>query len=177
MCRFITIGVENVAEAKKIFADYTVWGNTNKSFISEIPTKHKMLWVTDEQCSCAFYSIPYDPEKDAEKLKKKFSKPKYRKKWTAERIDREVKEILSRTKQNGGLNFHLFSCVQNYSINFGNCYLHVGWYDGDQTKDDIKIEDRVSVAINLSELTANDICENILYKFYKSKHNNHMQMD
>jgi hypothetical protein len=166
MCRFISIAVENVEEAKRLFAGYTVWANENKSFKSELPPQFGTLWVTDGHCSCDFYSDPYDPENEAQKLRKRFSKLKYKKKgWSEERIEREVKQILGKPKQEGGLSSLLFSCIQHYTKNIGSCYFHVGWYDGDQTKQGLRIVDYANVSINSGSVNASDIDEDVLYKF------------
>ncbi len=110
------MAVEDHGEAKTIFSGYNLLGNANKSFNIEAPSGFKALWVTDAHCSCAFYSEPYDPEVEAKKLRKRFSKTKYRKKgWTQERIDREVEYILRiRPKDEGGLSMLLFQCLQKY---------------------------------------------------------------
>jgi len=168
MCRFISIAIEDVDEAKRFFAGYTVWENENKSFKSEVPPQYGTLWVTDGHCSCDFYSDPYNPESEAQKLRKRFSKPKYKKKgWSEERIESEVKKILSKPKQEGGLSSLLYSCIQNYTKAIGCCYFHVGWYDGDQTKQGLNIVERSNVPINSSSVNASNISENVLYKFTK----------
>ncbi len=91
MCRFISIAVEDEREAKRIFGGYSLWKNDNKSFISEVDTKFKTLWVTGGHCSCELYSYPYDPVAEAEKCKRKYSRSKYRKKGCPEeKIERDA---------------------------------------------------------------------------------------
>ena len=166
MCRFISIAVEDANEAKKIFAGYTVWDNENKSFKSEVPQQYNTLWVTDGHCSCDFYSDPYDPEKEANKLRRRFSKPKYKKKgWSKERVEREVEQILNKPKKEGGLSALLFSCIQTYTNNIGSCYFHVGWYNGDQTKQGLNITEHSKVSISNDSFNSNSVNENVLYKF------------
>ena len=166
MCRFISIAVEDVEEAKKIFAGYTVWGNENKSFKSEIPQQYNTLWITDGHCSCDFYSDPYDPENEAQKLRKRFSKPKYKKKgWSQERIEREIEHILNKPKEECGLSTSLFLCIQSYTKSIGSCYFHVGWYSGDQTKQGLNIVERSKVSVRTGSFNANDVNENVLYNF------------
>ena len=166
MCRFISIAVEDPEEAKRIFPGYTVWDNENKSFKSKVPQKYKALWVTDGHCSCDYYSDPYDPENEAQKLKKRFSKPKYKKKgWSEERIEREIKHILSKPKEEGGLSSLLFLCIQNYTKTVGSCYFHVGWYNGDQTKQGLDINERTKVSLSAGPFKSNDVNENVLYEF------------
>lgn len=166
MCRFISMAVEDVAEAKRTFAGYVLWGNENKSFKSEVPAKFETLWVTDGHCSCGFYSKPYDPEVEKEKLSKRFSKPKYRKKgWSPERIEREVEYILKKPKAEGGLSGPLFSCLQSYTSEVGCCYFHMCWYSGDQDKQGLRIDGRLKVSINSGAVGATEIHENVLYIF------------
>lgn len=168
MCRFISIAVENVKEAERIFADYNVWKNDNKSFDSEIPSKHNALWITDGQCSCNFYSDPYNPKKEERKFRKKFSK----KGWPSERKDKEVRKNLNKLKHEGGLNSELYSCIQNYTNNVGDCYLHIGWYDGDQTIENINIIEHTEISSNSTFFDSNNIIENVLYRFTNKAHDN-----
>jgi hypothetical protein len=166
MCRFISMAVENVAEARRIFAGYALWDNENKSFKSEVPAKFEMLWVTDGHCSCGFYSKPYDPIVEKEKLIKRFSKPKYRKKgWSPERIEREVEAILNKPKVEGGLSRPLFSCLQSYTSEAGCCYFHMGWYSGDPDRQGLRIDKRLNVTISSGAIGAVEIYENVLYEF------------
>ncbi len=166
MCRFISIAVENSKEAISIFAGYEVWENENKSFKFEVPINCHALWVTDGHCSCDLYSEAYDPEVEAQKLRKRFSKPKYKKKgWSQERIEREIKHILNRPIKKGGLSMPLFSCIQRYTKNTGNCYFHVGWYSGDQTKQGLSIFERKNISLSGGAFTESEVKENTLYKF------------
>ena len=161
------MAVEDKGKAKRIFVGYNLWDNENKSFKTEVAAEFDKLWVTDAHCSCAFYSEPYDPEVEVEKLKKRFSKPKYRKKgWTQERIDREVERILRiKSKDEGGLSKPLFHCLQNYVKEIGSCYFHIGWYSGDQTKQGLKIDEYSKVSISSGSINASEIYENVLYTF------------
>lgn len=166
MCRFISIAVKDAGEAKNIFAGYQVWENQNSSFSSEIPPEYYPLWVTDGLCSCDFYSDPYNPEYEAQKLKKKFSKPKYKKKgWSHERIEREIENILSKPFAKGGLSLPLFICIKKYTKSSGNCYFHVGWFNGDQTKQGLNIVERKKVSVSAGEFEENEVNENTLYEF------------
>jgi hypothetical protein len=166
MCRFISIAVEDTEVAKSIFAGYNVWDNENKSFKSEIPPQYHPLWVTDGHCSCGFYSEPYDPEYESQKLRKKFSKPKYKKKgWSQERIEREIEHIMRKQKEKGGLSSLLFSCIEAYTKNAGSCYFHIGWYSGDQTKQGLNIADRKKVTLSSGSITESEVNENTLYEF------------
>ncbi len=166
MCRFISIAVEDSREAKTIFTGYKVWENVNKSFGSEVPSHYHSLWVTDGHCSCDFYSDPFDPENEAKKYRKRFSKPKYRKKgWSQERIEREIEHILNKPVKKGGLSTPLFSCIESYTINIGSCYFHVGWYSGDQTRQGISIIERKKVSASGGVFTENEVNENTLYEF------------
>jgi len=166
MCRFISIAVEDTVEAKRYFAGYSVWDNDNKSFKSEVPSHYNALWVTNGHCSCDLYSNPSDPDKEAEKLRKRFSKPKYKKKgWSQERIDREINHILKKPKNEGGLSAMLFSCIHNYTNEIGSCFFHVGWYNGDQTKQGLNIVKRAKLSIERDSFNANNVNENVLYEF------------
>ncbi len=167
MCRFISIAVEDEREAKRIFGGYSLWKNDNKSFISEVDTKFKTLWVTDGQCSCNLYSYPYDPVAEAEKYRKKFSRSKYRKKgWTEEKIEREVKFILNRkSKDKGGLSESLFYSLHHYVKEVGCCYFHLGWYSGDQNRQGINIHERPEIRLSSGSVEASEISEDVLYKF------------
>ncbi len=166
MCRFISIAVEDTKHAKRIFAGYTVWENENKSFKTEIPLKFSAPWLTDGHCSCDLFSNPYDPENEAQKLRKRFSKPKYKKKgWSQERIEREIENILKKPKEKGGLSTILFSCIQSYTKEVGSCYFHIGWYSGDQTKQGLNIIERSKVSVESGLFNANNIEENVLYQF------------
>ena len=166
MCRFISIAVEDKDAAKRIFAGYSLSENENPSFKKEIPEHYQALWVTDSLCSCAFYMEPYDPKSEAEKLIKKVSKPKYKKKgWSKEKIEREVAQLLGRPKAGGGLSKPLFECVRVYAKTCGDCYWHIGRYAGDQTKEGVRIMDRVVVELGSDSVEAEDIDENVLYRF------------
>lgn len=166
MCRFISIAVEDVEKVKKVFAGYRVWENENKSFKSEIPAQYHPLWVTDGHCSCDFYADPFNPENEAQKLRKRFSKSKYKKKgWSQERIEREIGHILNKPIQKGGLSTPLFSCIESYTKSTGSCYFHIGWYSGDQTKQGLNITERKKVSVTGEAITENEVNENILYEF------------
>lgn len=166
MCRFISIAVEDAEEAKKIFAGYSVWDNENKSFKPEIPSQYHLFWVTDGHCSCGFYSDPYDPEYESRKLRKKYSKQKYKKKgWSQERIEREIEHIMSKPKEKGGLSPLLFSCIEAYIKSKGSCYFHIGRYSGDQTKQGPNITDRKKVSVSSGAIAENEVNENTLYEF------------
>ena len=109
---------------------------------------------------------PYDPKSEAEKLIKKVSKPKYKKKgWSKEKIEREVAQLLGRPKAGGGLSKPLFECVRVYAKTCGDCYWHIGWDAGDQTKEGVRIIDRVGFEVGSDSVEAEDIDENILYRF------------
>jgi hypothetical protein len=166
MCRFISIAVEDAYEAKRFLVGYEIWENENKSFKSAVPPHFGTLWVTDGNCSCGLYSDPYDPKNEADKLRKRFSKQKYKKRgWTEERIEQEIKQILRRPKDEGGLSSQLFSCIQNYTKIAGSCYFHVGWYSGDQTMQGLNILEYAKVSINSGSFNAGDIIEYVLYEF------------
>lgn len=166
MCRFISIAVEDKEAAKRIFVGYSIEKNENIWFKREVPENFDTLWVTDTHCSCAFYSEPYDPDLEAEKIKKKFCKPKYKKRgWTEERIHREVAQILNRPKIRGGLSESLFHCLRLFTKESGHCYFHIGWYTGDQTKQRLTIEERIGLEIASEKFDANDIYENMIYTF------------
>ncbi len=166
MCRFISIAVEDLKEAKRIFAGYQVWENENKSFKSEVPQHYHSLWVTDGLCSCDLYSEPYDPEIKAQKLRKRFSKSKYKKKgWSQERIEKEIEHILNRPIKKGGLSAPLFSCIESYTKSSGSCYFHVGWYSGDQTKQGLSIFEQKNVSLSGETFNECEVNENTLYIF------------
>ena len=166
MCRFISIAVEDSKEAKSIFAGYQVWENENKSFKSEVPPHYHSFWVTDGHCSCDLYSEPFDPDIEAQKLRKRFSKSKYKKKgWSQERIDKEINYILNRPVKKGGLSKLLFSCIESYTKSSGSCYFHIGWYSGDQTKQGINIFEQKYVSLSDGAFNEGEVNENILYKF------------
>lgn len=166
MCRFISIAVEDVEEAKRIFAGYQVWENENKSFSLEIPLEYHALWVTDGHCSCGFYSEPYNPEQEAQKLRKRFSKPKYKKKgWSQERIEKEIENILRKPNAKGGLSAPLFASIENYTKHSGSCYFHVGWFSGDQIKQGLNIVERIKVTVGGGLFNENDVKEDTLYEF------------
>ena len=158
---------KNREEAKKIFAGYSLWESENKSFRSEVYSEFETVWVTDAHCSCHFYSEPYDSIMEAEKLRKKFSKPKYRKKgWSQERIEREIEHILKKpSKENGGLSEPLFYCIKTYTKEIGHCYFHIGWYSGNQNMQALKIEARSERSISSDTFKASEIDEDVLYTF------------
>ncbi len=166
MCRFISIAVKEENQAKLIFTGYSLWSNQNKSFGREVPNDFEKLWVTDAYCSCAYYTDPFDPEMEAEKLRKKLSKPKYKKKgWTAERVEREVEKILTKKSNAGGLSEPLYDNLRKYVSEVGSCYFHVGWYTGDQSKQRININERLSLNMASGSILASEINEDVLYTF------------
>ena len=167
MCRFISMAFEDKIEAKKIFAGYSLWDSENNSFRLEVPSVFNAVWVTDAHCSCDFYSEPYDPIMAAEKIKKRFSKPKYRKKgWSQERIEREVEHILKKpSREVGGLSEPLYHCIKTYIQEIGSCYFHIGWYSGDQNKQGLKINERSEHSISSGSFKASEINEDVLYIF------------
>ena len=157
---------EDKSEAKNIFSGYTILDCKNIVFISEVNPHFDTVWVTDGHCSCSLYSEPYDPVLAAEKLRKKFTKPKYRKKgWSEDRVEREVERILKTSKIEGGLSSLLFQCIQTYTKTIGMCQMHVGWYSGDQNEEGISIYERLDFPINTNIEKANEIYENVLYTF------------
>jgi len=164
MCRFISMAFEYKEEAKRIFGGYKVWDNENQAFNLEVPTDYASLWITDGHCSCCYYTYPYDPEKDADKLRKRYRKKK--KGWSAERIEQEVaKTISSRNKENGGLSDPLFACIKDYVREAGPCYFHIGWFSGDQTKQGIKFRGRQAQTLATGEFGAENVLEDVLYRF------------
>ena len=166
MCRFISTAVEDEGAAKRIFAGYSLWKNENESFKTEVGSAFKTMWLTDAHCSCAFYTSPYDPEAEAVKFRKKFTKPKYRKRgWTQERIEREEEHILKRSMEKGGLSESLFHCLQRYATEVGRCYFHIGWYSGDQNRQGLKIDERSEVLISSGSVNASEVYEDVFYTF------------
>ena len=158
------MAVEDKSKAKLIFAGYDIWGCENKSFISKVNSNFDTLWVTEGQCLCSLFSEPYDPLLAAEKLRKKFSKPKYRKKgWSEARIEREIERIQKTSKKEGGLSSLLFNNIQTYTKEVGICQMHVGWYSGDQNKEGIIINECVDFIVSANVGRAREINENVLY--------------
>lgn len=160
------MAIKDNAEAKKIFSGYVIYACENKSFRSVMLPEFNSVWVTDGHCSCNFYSEPYDPILAIEKLRKIFSKPKYRKKgWTNDRIEKEIKKILKTTHKNdGGLSEPLFNCLQTYTREVGLCQIHIGWYSGDQNNEGLRIEEILELLISNNFNKAIEIKENVLYK-------------
>lgn len=161
------MAVEDDRDAKRVFGGYSLWKNENKSFGSELDPEFHALWVTTGQCSCSLYFYPYDPEEEAEKFRKKFSRLKYRKKgWTHDKVEKEVEHILNnRPKAKGGLSDPLFHCLKNYTSDVGSCYFHLGWYSGDQNKQGLEIVERAQMKLSSGSVDASDIYEDVLYTF------------
>lgn len=160
------MAVEDKSKAKILFSGYTIWDCENKYFISKIKPHFETVWVTDGHCSCSLFSEPYDPSLEATKLRKKFSKPKYRKKgWSEARVEREIDRILKTSKKEGGLSSPLFDCIQTYTKEVGICQMHIGWYSGDQNKEGITINESSEFLVNTGARKSNEIHENVLYTF------------
>lgn len=132
MCRFLALAVKNGDSARSALAEFYVYPNSNKSLLKTVPGNYTWLWVTDGHCSCGLFDYPFDLEAEIEKIRTKYTKPKYKKQgWTERRIEEKIKSLRKKEKSRpGGLDGKLYAVLKEYVGSAGECFLYLGWASG-----------------------------------------------
>jgi hypothetical protein len=99
MCYFITVSIHPDYDAilqERLKAEYSIVKTANPSLLKMLPENFKAYVVITGMCSCNLYSKPQDPEIEAEKIRKKYRKPKFRKEgWSEAKIERAISDSIA----------------------------------------------------------------------------------
>ncbi len=164
MCRFIALAVKEKQFVYESFAGYCVSKNTNATLVNAVPEGYTWLWITDGHCSCGLYTPIPDIDKEITKIRKKYSKPKYKKKgWNDKRINEKIEGIKMKCRS-GGLSEPLYKDLRNYVITHRKCFFFIGWISGNPNEEPFSIAGVESFEISGESVSQSEFKENLLYK-------------
>lgn len=167
MCYFFLAATQDLSKCKKHFSGYYILPAKNNSLNSFLPAGFQSFWITSGMCACDLYSQPYDPDTEIEKIRKKYSKPKYKKRgWTTEEINQKIEAIIKKkAKINGGLSEALFQDISSFAQKNGVFFLYIKWFQGDIETENISIKQIKKINFQSGDCTNEDIRENTLFEF------------
>jgi hypothetical protein len=164
MCRFIALAVKEKQPVYEALSGYFLSDNTNTTLVNAVPGGYTWLWITDGHCSCGFYTPILDIDKEITKIRKKYSKPKYRKKgWNEKRINEKIEGIKKKCRSSG-LSEPLYKALRNYLITHRKCFFFIGWISGDPNEEPFSITGVENFEISGESFNQSDIKENLLYR-------------
>ncbi|MFQ5928359.1 MAG: hypothetical protein ACE5MK_01575, partial [Acidobacteriota bacterium] len=82
MCYFITVGIAEKFESvfkQRMRPEFGIDRSSNTSILHNLDPADVAFEVITGMCSCDLFTQPRDLEKEAERLRHKYSKPKYKK--------------------------------------------------------------------------------------------------
>jgi hypothetical protein len=161
MCYFITIAVDEKHEStlrQKLRSSYTLSRSDNPSIRGNLKPQDVLFVIASGMCACDLFSRPQmvESENREERLRRKYSKPKYKKLgWTEARIERVIADSLSKpTNEFSGLRADLRWQLCDLAEDVGRVSIVVHFYSGDTETDEVPINWKK--AITCEDLRDND---------------------
>lgn len=148
MCYFITIAVDEKHEStlkQKLRSSFRLSRSENPSIKARLKPQDVSFAMTDGMCACDLFRKPQQLESEnrEEKLRRKYSKPKYKKLgWTEAKIERAIANILSKptNEVSSGLRADLRWQLCDLVADVGRVSILVHFYSGDTETDEVLIE-------------------------------------
>ena len=161
MCYFISIAVDEKHESavkRKLRSSFTLSRSENPYIRTHLKPHDISFIIAEGMCACDLFSRPQVTESESreEKLRQKYSKPKYKKLgWTAAKIERAIADNLSRpTDDFVGLRKDLRWQLGDLVSEVGRLSLVVHFYRGNPETDEVPI--RLKKTITGADLRADD---------------------
>ena len=147
MCYFITIAVDEKHESllkQKLRSSFRLAPSNNPSIVSYLEPTDRAFTLTKGMCSCDLYRRPNLAEDQEGKLRRKYSKPKYRKRgWTESRIDRVIADRLTKpVKDFSGLRSDVWLQLCELAKETGRVSLIIHFYSGRTETENVPIQDK-----------------------------------
>lgn len=161
MCYFITIAVDEKHEStlkQKLRSSFTISPSENPSIKTNLEPQDVSFVLTNGMCACDLFSPPQERKSEDrdEKLRRKYSKPKYKKLgWTAAKIERAIADSLRKpTNEFSGLRADLRWQLCDLVAAVGQLSIVVHFYSGDPETDEVPI--KLKQSITWEDLRDND---------------------
>lgn len=151
MCYFITVAVDEKHESmlkQKLRSSFTLLPSQNPSIARHLKPQDKSFLITNGMCACDLFAKPHLIENNEEKLRQKFSKPKYKKLgWTKAKIERVIADSLSKPgKDFSGLREDLRWSLCDLVSETKQATVIVHFYSGDVEIEEVQITEKKIVA-------------------------------
>ena len=161
MCYFISIAVDEKHESavkRNLRSSFTLSRSENPSIRDHLKPQDISFIIAEGMCACDLFSRPQvgQSESREEKLRRKYSKPKYKKLgWTAAKIERAIADSLATpTNDFTGLRADLRLQLCDLVSEVGRLSLVVHFYSGNPETDEVPI--RLKKTIICADLRDND---------------------
>lgn len=161
MCYFITIAVDEKHEStlqQKLRSSFRLSRSENPYIKAHLKPQDVSFVMADGMCACDLFRKPQlaESENREEKLRRKYSKPKYKKLgWTEAKIERAIADILSKpTNEFSGLRADLRWQLCDLVADVGRVSILVHFYSGDTETDEVQI--KLTKAITCKDLRDDD---------------------
>ena len=161
MCYFITIAVDEKHEStlkQKLRSSFRLSPSENPYIKARLKPQDVSFVMADGMCACGLFRQPQlvENEDREEKLRLKYSKPKYKKLgWTEAKIERAIADILSKpANEFSGLRADLRWQLCDLVADVGRVLILVHFYSGDTETDEVQIKS--TKAITCEDLRDND---------------------
>lgn len=159
MCYFITVAVDRKHEStlkQKLRSSFILLPNENPSIAGYLHPRDIPFLITNGMCACDLFAKPHLSEKSEEKLRRKYSKPKYRKSgWTEAKIQRAVADSLSKpAKDFSGLRSDLRWSLGDLVSETRRAVIVIHFYSGNVETEEVSITEKK--IITSEELQNND---------------------
>lgn len=152
MCYFISIAVRENHQTtlkSRLRSSFKLSESDNQSIKNSLNEGETLFVLSDGHCACDLYSAPTkDPrENTEEKLRAKYSKPKYKKLgWTKEKIGRAIADSLAKpvstfSELREDLRWQLSDLVRDV----GPVQLLVHFYAGDVEQESVEIRSKSTI--------------------------------
>ena len=147
MCYFITVAVDERNEStliQKLRSSFTLTRSENTSIARRLKPHDVSFFVTNGMCACDLFAKPHLIENNEEKLRRKYSKPKYKKSgWTEAKIERAVADSRSEpAKDFSGLRGDLRWSLCDLVSETKRATVIVHFYSGDAATEEVQITEK-----------------------------------
>lgn len=167
MCYFITVAVDKNHEAllkATLGSSFRLSRSKNASIISNLQPNDAAFELTDGMCSCGLYASTDGGEDSAEKIRRKYSKPKYKKRgWTEVKIERAIADSLLKPKKEfSGLRPDLRSQLAGLASQTGRLALVVHYYSGAIDTEEVPTSQKNVVSCEELQTEDDTVAEDVL---------------
>jgi hypothetical protein len=150
MCYFITVAVDEKHEStlkQKLRSSFTLTRSENSSIASYLKSHDVPFLVTNGMCACDLFAKPHLIVNREEKLRQKYSKPKYKKLgWSEAKIERAIADSLSApAKDFSGLREDLRWSLCDLVSETKRAIIVVHFYSGNVETEEVPITEKKTV--------------------------------
>jgi hypothetical protein len=147
MCYFITVAVDGKHEStlkQKLRSSFTLLPSENPSIASYLKPQDISFLITNGMCACDLFAKSHLIENSEEKLRQKYSKPKYKKLgWTEAKIERAITDSLSKpSKDFSGLREDLRWSLCDLVSETKRAVIMIHFYSGNVETEEVPITEK-----------------------------------